>query len=395
MANQKSICPVAGKCGGCQLLNLSYDRQLSFKQAKVIKLLGKFCHVREIIGMEKPFHYRNKVQAAFGTTRGGQLISGVYQSGSHRIVKVDSCLLEDEKADAIIVTVRKLLKSFRLSAYNEFNRTGFLRHVLVKRAFATGEIMVVLVSATPIFPGKNSFVSALRKAHPEITTVVHNVNDRFTSLVLGDRQSVLYGDGYITDVLCGLKFRISAQSFYQINPLQTEVLYNTAMEYASLNGEETVVDAYCGVGTIGMIAAKSAGHVVGVESNPQAVRDAVSNAKLNNMQNIRFVCADATDFLCDAAANGEHCDVLLMDPPRAGSTPQFIDAAAKLAPDRIVYVSCNPETLARDLLLFVKKGYAVKKIQPVDMFPHTDHVETVVLLVRKNADTHTDGKSVL
>ncbi len=392
MSDQKKLCPVAGKCGGCQILNMDYARQLSFKQAKVIKLLGKFCHVKEIVGMEKPFHYRNKVQAAFGTTRGGQIISGVYQSGSHRIVKVDSCLLEDEKADAVIVTVRKLLKSFKLTAYNEFNRTGFLRHVLVKRAFATGEVMVVLVSATPMFPGKNSFVSALLKAHPEITTIIHNVNDRFTSLVLGERQTVLYGDGYITDILCGLKFRISAQSFYQINPVQTEILYNTAMEYAQLTGNETVVDAYCGVGTIGMVAAKTAGIVVGVESNPQAVKDAIVNAKINEMKNIRFVCADATDFLCEAAENGEHCDVLLMDPPRAGSTPQFIDAAAKLAPDRIVYVSCNPETLARDLHLFVKKGYAVKKIQPVDMFPHTDHTETVVLLSQRRPDTHIDIK---
>ena len=384
MSEQKKVCPAAGKCGGCQLLNMEYARQLSFKQAGVIKLLGHFCHVREIIGMENPYHYRNKVQAAFGTTRGGQIISGVYQSGTHRIVKVDSCMIEDKKADAIIVTIRKLLVSFKLTAYNEFNRTGFLRHVLVKRAFATGEVMVVLVTATNLFPGKNSFVAALRKAHPEITTIIHNVNDRFTSLILGERQTVLYGDGYITDILCGLKFRISAQSFYQINPVQTQVLYNTAMEYAALTGSETVVDAYCGVGTIGMVAAKTAGQVVGVESNPQAVKDAVNNAKRNEMKNIRFVCADATQFLCDAAANGEHCDVLLMDPPRAGSTPEFISAAAKLAPNRIVYVSCNPETLARDLNLFIKHNYKVKKIQPVDMFPHTAHVETVCLLSRKD-----------
>ena len=340
--------------------------------------------------MENPYHYRNKVQAAFGTTRAGRIISGIYQSSTHNIVAVDSCMTEDRTADKIIVDIRRLLADFKMTTYNEVTGRGFLRHVLVKRGFATNEVMVVLVTGTPIFPARNNFLRALLKLHPEITTVVQNVNDRYTSMLLGPSEKTLYGPGFITDVLCGLKFRISAKSFYQINPAQTEVLYGKAMEFAGLTGRETVIDAYCGIGTIGMIAAKTAGQVLGVEVNRDAVRDAVANAKLNNMKNIRFVCADAGEFMVDMAQNGERCDVLLMDPPRAGSDQAFLSSAVTLAPTRIVYVSCNPETLARDLLFLTKRGYRVKKIQPVDMFPHTNHVETVVLLSKLNAKQHIE-----
>ncbi len=376
------ICPVSRKCGGCQLMNLTYPEQLKFKQAKVVKLLGGFHRVNAIIGMEHPFHYRNKVQAAFGRTRSGEIISGVYQSSTHNIVKTDSCLIEDEKADEIIVTIRKMVKDFKLTVYDERKGYGFLRHVLVKRGFSTNEIMVVLVTGTSVFPSKNNFVKELLKKHPEITTIVQNINNKFTSMVLGEKETILYGKGYIEDVLCGLTFRISPKSFYQINPVQTEILYGKAIEFADLKGNEKVVDAYCGIGTIGMVASKTAGEVIGCEVNPDAVRDAKINAKINGVENIKFVCADAGEFMLGMKEQGEKCDVLLMDPPRAGSDKKFLSCAVALSPDKIVYISCNPETQQRDLYYLIKSGYKVKKIQPVDMFPFTAHIESVVLLTK-------------
>ena len=382
-SNKTRICPVSRKCGGCQLMNLTYEEQLKFKQAKVSKLLRTFGKVLPIIGMDNPFHYRNKVQAAFGRTRGGEIISGVYQSSTHNIVKTDSCLIEDKTADEIILTVRKLLKSFKLTVYDERSSKGFLRHVLVKRGFTTGEIMVVLVTGTNVFPSKNAFIDALLKEHSNITTIVQNINNKFTSMVLGDREIVLYGKGYIEDVLCGHTFRISPSSFYQINPVQTEILYGKAVEYAALTGKERVIDAYCGIGTIGIIAADKAGEVIGCELNPDAVKDAIVNAKLNNTKNIRFICKDAGEFMLSMKEQGEKCDVLFMDPPRAGSDRKFLSSAVTLSPEKIVYISCNPETQQRDLFYLIKNGYKVKKIQPVDMFPFTAHVETVVLLAKK------------
>ena len=379
---QKRICPVSRKCGGCQLMNLSYSEQLKFKQAKVVKLLGGFHRVNSIIGMAHPFHYRNKVQAAFGKTRGGEIISGVYQSSTHNIVKTDHCFIEDEKADEIIVTIRKMVKDFKLTVYDERKGFGFLRHVLVKTGFATGEIMVVLVTGTGVFPSKTNFVKELLKRHPEITTIVQNVNNKFTSMVLGDKETVLYGKGYIEDVLCGLTFRISPKSFYQINPIQTEILYGKAIEFAKLSGKERVIDAYCGIGTIGMVASKNAGEVIGCELNPDAVRDAKINAKINGVENIKFICADAGEFMLGMKEQGEKCEVLFMDPPRAGSDKKFLSCAVALASERIVYISCNPETQQRDLFYLIKNGYKVKKIQPVDMFPYTAHIESVVLLER-------------
>lgn len=353
-------------------------------------MLGKFGKVDEIIGMSNPYHYRNKVQSAFYTDpRSHKIISGIYQSSTHRIVGMDSCMIEDKKADEIIVSVRKLLKDFKLTTYNEVTGKGFLRHVLVKRGFATNEIMVVLVTGTPIFTAKYNFCKALLKIHPEITTIIQNVNDKYTSMLLGQNEKVLYGPGYIVDECCGLKFRISAKSFYQINPVQTEKLYGKAMEFANLKGGEKVIDAYCGIGTIGMIAAskvsgKNPVNVIGVELNSDAVKDAKQNAQLNNMKNIRFYNADATEFISEMAVEGEKVDVVLMDPPRAGSTEEFILSVCSLAPKKVVYISCNPETLARDLLTFTANGYKAQKIQPVDMFPMTQHVETVCLLVRRN-----------
>lgn len=382
--NETRRCPHSRKCGGCQLQNLTYAEQLEWKNRLCVKLLGRFAHVEPILGMENPYHYRNKVQAAFGTTRAGRIISGIYQSSTHNIVAVDSCMTEDRTADKIIVDIRRLLADFKMTTYNEVTGRGFLRHVLVKRGFATNEVMVVLVTGTPIFPARNNFLRALLKLHPEITTVVQNVNDRYTSMLLGPSEKTLYGPGFITDVLCGLKFRISAKSFYQINPAQTEVLYGKAMEFAGLTGRETVIDAYCGIGTIGLIASPYAARVIGVELNRDAVRDAVINAKQNHADNVRFYCADAGRFMVDMADAGEKADVVFMDPPRSGSDEAFLSSIVRLAPKKVVYISCNPVTQKRDLeYLCGKGGYRAEGVWPVDMFPGTSHVETVVLLSHK------------
>lgn len=388
----KQSCPVYKKCGGCQLQNLSYPEQLEFKQRKVEKLLKRFCTVEKIIGMKTPYHYRNKVQAAFYTDKKGKIISGVYQSGSHHVVGIDSCQTEDVIADKIIVAVRKLLPSFRMTTYNEDTGKGFLRHILVKRGFATNQIMLVLVTGTPVFPSKNNFVKAILKQFPEITTIVQNINPYRTNLVLGDNQKVLYGKGYIEDILCGCRFRISPKSFYQINPVQTEVLYGKAIEFANLKGNETVLDTYCGIGTIGIIAAKNgAGNVIGAELNGDAVRDAIVNARANNLKNIRFYKADAGEFMREVADEDEKPDVVFMDPPRAGSDRKFLDSLIKMSPKKVVYVSCNPETLARDLAYLTQNSpYKAQKIQPVDMFPHTAHIETVCLLSKLNTKQHIE-----
>ncbi|MCR5150033.1 MAG: 23S rRNA (uracil(1939)-C(5))-methyltransferase RlmD [Clostridiales bacterium] len=388
LKSNPDACPLAKKCGGCQLQNMTYPRQLKWKQARAEILLKKFGRVDKITGMENPVHYRNKVQAAFGTTKGGKVISGVYQSGTHRIVNVDSCMTEDETADKIIVDIRNLLPKMKIPVYNEDRHTGFLRHVLVKRAFATDEVMVVLVAASPVFPAKKYFVKEITSLHPEIETIVLSINADDTSLVLGDREEILFGNGYITDVLCGLSFRISPKSFYQINPVQTEKLYNKAMELADLHKNSTVIDAYCGTGTIALVAAKTAEKVIGVELNPAAVRDARVNAKINAITSARFYCDDAGDFMSEIADEGEKVDVVFMDPPRSGSSRKFLSSLIKLKPERVIYISCNPETLARDLNILTK-CYSVKAICPVDMFPHTNHVETVVLLVRyMSTDNH-------
>ncbi len=383
---EKLNCPYNKRCGGCQLLHLTYPEELAYKQSIAQKHLSRFGRVQPILGAEDPCHYRNKVEAAFGWDRSRRtVIAGTYEQGSHRIVNIERCLNEDEVAAAIIATVRRLLPSFRLAPYDEDARTGFLRHVLVRRGVHTGEVMVVLVTATPVFPSRQNFIKALLKEHPEITTIVQNVNDRRTSVLLGEREQVLYGAGFIRDTLCGMRFRISPRSFYQINPAQTEVLYRRAIAAAALTGRERVLDAYCGIGTIGMIAAAGAGEVIGVEQNPAAVRDAIRNAKENGVENIRFVAADATRWLLSAAEQHLPLDVLLMDPPRSGSTPEFLSAAVRLSPRRIVYISCCPETQARDLALLQKGGYRVTLLQPVDMFPHTEHIENIAVLERRSA----------
>lgn len=383
MDNKKEnlICPYRKRCGGCQLLNLSYGEQLLHKQRTAIRLLGKFGRVEDIIGMEYPYHYRNKAQYAFKSVS-GRIMCGVYQSSTHKIVDIENCLLTAPAADEIAMTVKKLIKSFKLKPYNEDTHQGFLRHLLIKNGFKSGEIMAVLVTGTSEFPKKRSFVNALLKAHPEITTVIQNVNNRHTSMVLGDKSEILYGSGKITEELCGLKFRISDRAFYQINPVQTEILYNKALEFADFKGDEDIIDAYCGTGTIGLIASGTVKSVTGVEINASAVKDARENAKLNGIENAAFYTADAGAFMTEFAGEGKKIDAVIMDPARAGADKAFLSSLVTLSPRKIVYVSCNPETLQRDLLYLTKNGYKVRKIQPVDMFPHTDHVETVVLMFR-------------
>ena len=383
---QRFSCPVAASCGGCQLSRLTYPEQLRLKQQKVEALLSGLCPVEPIIGMENPFHYRNKVHAVLSTDKRGLPYSGVYAMGTHRVVPVRSCLIEDKRADRIIQTIVAMLPRYKIRVYNEFTRRGFLRHILIRTANVTGQIMVVLVATGFEFPGGKAFVAELTEKHPEITTVVLNVNQRETSMVLGKQERALFGPGHMEDELCGKRFRISPQSFYQVNGRQTERLYRTAIEYAGLTGTETLLDAYCGTGTISLCASDHVRQLIGVELNADAVRDAKENARLNSVRNARFFCDDAGRFMVKMAQEGQPLDVLMMDPPRAGSDEKFLSSVLTLRPPKVVYVSCNPETLARDAAYLVQGGYRAVKAVPVDMFPNTEHVETVMLLSRKKPD---------
>lgn len=382
-----SFCPVADRCGGCQLAHMSYAEQLQRKQQHIEKLLGSLCPVLPILGMDDPLHYRGKVHAVLAEDRRGQPISGVYAMGTHHVVPVKGCKIEDPRADRIIQTIVGMLPRYKLRIYNENTHRGFLRHVLVRTAAVTGQIMVILVATGREFPGGRAFVAELLRHHPEITTVVLNVNTKETSMVLGRTDVVLHGPGYLEDELCGKRFRISPQSFYQVNLRQTERLYRTALDFAALTGRETLLDAYCGTGTIGLCAADHAAQVIGVELNADAVRNAKDNARLNNVKNARFFCDDAGRFMVKMAQEGQPLDVLIMDPPRSGCDERFLSSALTLMPQRIVYVSCGPESLARDAAFLVRGGYRAVKAVPVDMFPYTEHVETVVLLSKGEIDS--------
>jgi 23S rRNA (uracil1939-C5)-methyltransferase len=381
-AAKKSRCPYFKKCGACQMIDTPYDKQLRQKHAHVAELLEPYTRVAAFVGMEEPEHYRCKVHAVFTHDKKGNPLSGIYREGTHEVVPIDSCLLEDQKADAIIGTIRGMLKSFKIKTYDEDNGYGLLRHVLIRIGKNTGEIMVVLVTVSPIFPSKNNFVKALLKEHPEITTIVLNVNDKQTSMILGDKEKAMYGPGFIYDICCGMKFKISPKSFYQVNPIQQEVLYNTAIEMADLKGSEVALDCYSGVGTIGIIASPHVKEVISVELNSDAVKDAKLNAKINNVDNITFYENDATRFMQQMSDSGDKVDLVFMDPPRAGSTPEFIESMINLSPEKVVYISCSPDSLARDLELITKGGYKVKKAVPVDMFPFTRSIETCVLLTK-------------
>lgn len=379
----KPKCPYFNKCGGCQLQHMSYERQSKFKQTKVENLLGSFCKVNPILTMKEPYNYRNKVHSTFSYDKKRQIISGMYIEDTHDVVNIDRCMIQDNKADEIIETIKGFMKSFKMKPYDEDTGEGFLRHVLIKRGFSSNQVMVVLVVSTKIFPGKKNYIKALLKEHPEISTIIMNINNRKTSVVLGNEEIVLYGKGYIEDTLCGVKFRISAKSFYQVNPIQTEILYNKAIEMAKLKGNEMVIDAYCGVGTIALIISSKVKNVIGVEVNKDAVKDAIINAKQNNIKNTYFYTDDAGDFMVKLAKKNKKIDLVIMDPPRSGSDEKFLSSLVTLSPKKIIYISCNPVTQERDIRYLIKEGYKVKEVQPVDMFPMTTHIETIALLQRE------------
>lgn len=377
------LCPHYRKCSGCQLQNMPYPRQLRWKQARCEILLKRFGRVLPILGMEDPLRYRHKVQSAFGEGRDKKPLHGVYQSSTHAIVPAEDCLTETACAGPILRDIEALCRRFGVHPWNFRARKGILRHVLIRKGFATGQIMVVLVCTSPSLPRRQEFAAELLRLHPEITTLVLNVNRDYEGLMLGEEETVLFGPGYIEDTLCGLTFRISSRSFYQVNPSQAQRLYQAALEMAALTGTETVVDAYCGTGTIGLSAAAKAGRVIGVELSAAAVKDAEENARHNCIKNAVFHQGDAGKFLLSMAREGQRADVVFLDPPRGGSSPEFLSALCRMSPSRVVYISCNPETLARDLQFLSRRGWKARRIRPVDMFPFTSHVECAVLLTRK------------
>ena len=380
-------CKICRACGGCQFQQLAYPVQLEWKRELVKSQFRKIAHmdvdVLPTVGMDDPFFYRNKIQMPFARDKKKKAYYGFYKEGTHVIVPVDTCYIEDQRAKKILDAVRRLLDSFKIQPYDEDARSGVLRHVLIRTSKYREEIMVVLVTAVDIFPSRGNFVKALLRECPEITTVVQNVNSRATNVILGPKEHVLFGKGYIEDVLCGVSFRISAKSFYQTNPVMTEKLYESAMKVANLTKNDVAFDAYSGIGTIGFIASRSVSKVYSVEIVKEAVIDARANAKRNGINNVACYCDDASSFMVRMAENHERVDVLFMDPPRKGSDERFLKAALKLRPQRIVYVSCNPSTLARDVL-YLSGKYSVQSVQPFDMFPQTTHVETVCSLSLKN-----------
>lgn len=379
------ICKVYSKCGGCTLQHIDYLEQLNIKTSKIQKLfddtLGLKIKVKPTIGMKNPYHYRNKSQVVFKYEK-GKTYSGFYEEGTHDVIDYQECHLQDEYANKIISTIKELMIKMRLSAFDEDKRTGLFRHVLIKSSHSSDEYLVVLVLGTENFPGRSNFIKALTSRCNKITSIIQNINNRKTSVVLGDKESILYGKGFINDNLLGYKFKITSKSFYQINHEQTEILYSAAINLANIKNTDVVLDAYCGVGTIGIIASSKAKKVIGVELVKDAVDNAIINAKNNNIKNISFFNQDATNFMVNMARRKEHLDILIMDPPRSGSTKEFLDATIKLMPEKIVYVSCNPHTQVEDLKVLLAK-YNIKEIQPVDMFPQTAHVENIVYLEKK------------
>ncbi len=383
---EKRWCPLYGKCGGCDWVNTSYQTELAMKEETVRKYCSRFGRVSPVIPAVSLTHFRTKVQAVCGLDRDGRFITGQYRRGSHKLIEVRSCALEDGKATAVLQSVRQAAGRFGLLPYDEDRRTGDLRHILIRVSRKTGEALVALVTARRDFPHKADLVSLIHQKNSFVTSVVQIINCRDTSMVFEeeDEEILLYGRGYITEEICGLEFTVSAKSFFQTNPEQTEVLYRTAMKLARLRDGDRVLDAYSGTGTIALIAAAyGVSSVVGVESNPRSVKDAEKNAERNGIDNAVFVNEDASKYLKEAKRRGEKFDLIFLDPPRRGSTEEFLAAAAKVGAEGIVYISCNPETLGRDLRYLTRfTPYRALEIQPVDMFPGSNHIETVVLMSR-------------
>ena len=376
-------CKICTSCGGCQYQQINYAAQLKIKTKRVSNALSRIgkvkCDVLPCIGMEDPYYYRNKIQMPFSKDKKGNVIFGFYKQNSHVIMPIKECVIEDKRAPAILWDIKLLLERMNIPTYNEDNGKGILRHVLIRTSIHYDEIMVVLVTTEMNFKGQRNFVDELTRLHPEITTIVENINSRHTNVILGDKEKVLFGKGYIKEDILGLSFEISASSFFQINPIQVEKLYKTALNQLDINKNEVVLDAYSGVGTIGLIASRNAKEVISVEINKFAHINAIENAKRNNINNIKFYCDDAGKFISNYDGK---IDVVIMDPPRKGSDKKFLDTLINNKIKKIIYVSCDPETLARDIN-YLSKYYDVKYVQPVDMFPMTCHVETVVSLIYK------------
>ncbi|MBC1212155.1 23S rRNA (uracil(1939)-C(5))-methyltransferase RlmD [Listeria booriae] len=380
-------CLVYSQCGGCQLQHLSYDGQLRMKQkqvAQVMKRIGKQdVEVLPTLGMENPWNYRNKAQVPVGFVN-GRLVAGFYQQRSHQIIDMNTCLIQQEENNEVIQTARAIFAKYYVEPYDETTRKGVLRHLMTRFATTTGELMLVIVTTKLNFPNKEEIMAELQKSIPELTSLVQNVNTANTNVIFGEQTVVLAGREYIMDTIHGISFAISARSFYQVNPEQTEILYAEALKLAGLTGEETVIDAYCGIGSISLCLAKEAKHVYGVEIVPQAIEDARANAKLNKMDNVTFAVGKAEEVIPDWFKQGIKADVLVVDPPRKGCDDALLQTILKMKPKRVVYVSCNPATLARDMLVLTEGGYEAKMVQPVDMFPQTTHVECVTVLQRQN-----------
>ena len=377
------LCPVSTACGGCTFQNATYEYELRYKKHKVEEDLKRIGHlenikVNDVIGMDDPSHYRNKIQVPFGREN-KRVVYGFYKSNTHKIIPIKECNIEDIKAGPILQEIAHLMEDFHIDPYNEDYRTGIIRHVLIRTSMSTGEVMVVFVSNVDTFPGRNNFIKELVNRRPEISTIIFNVNKRDTNVILGESEKVLYGKGYITDEILGLKFNISSKSFFQINPIQVQKLYGEALRLAELKKSDTLLDAYAGVCTIGLLAAPHVKHVTSVEVVKSAVINGKNNAKLNNIENIDIIEDDCTLYINKKLPK---FDVVIMDPPRKGSTPEFLNALLKIKPTRIVYISCEPSTLARDLE-YLKHEYDITTVQPVDMFPRSFHVETVCLLEKK------------
>ncbi|MGX0481363.1 23S rRNA (uracil1939-C5)-methyltransferase [Staphylococcus pasteuri] len=380
-------CVYYDKCGGCQLQHMTYQAQLTMKKEQVINLFhrkGSFNDtvIHDTVGMEDPWRYRNKSQIPIGLNNDKKPKMGFYRQRSHDIIDMDSCLIQDEKHQQVMNDVKQLISELNISVYNEKTKKGLLRHLVVRTGHYTNQMMIILVTNGKAFKQANQLVEALVKLHPNVTSIKQNINDAHSNVIMGRKSITLYGTDEIEDKLSEITFNISDQSFYQVNSHQTEKLYNQALEYAQLTGNEIVLDTYCGIGTIGLYMAGKSKHVYGVEVVPSAIKDAEENATINQLENTTFVCGKAEEVILKWKAEGIRPDVVMVDPPRKGCDETFIKTLLELNPKRIVYISCNPSTQQRDAQL-LSQQYDLKEITPVDMFPQTTHIETVALFERK------------
>lgn len=383
---QEPPCPIYKQCGGCQLQHLTYEAQLKFKQKQVKEVLtriGKLADVtvHPVLGMDNPWKYRNKSQVPVGEMEGG-LVAGFFQQRSHTIINMEECLIQVEENDRIVQGVKRIAEKYGIIAYNEETHTGTLRHIVTRYGRKSKDVMVVLITRTAELPHKEGIIEDIHRTFPQVKSIIQNINSKRTNVIFGDKTKVLWGDEYLYDSIGDIQFAISARSFYQVNPEQTKVLYDKALEYADLSGKETVIDAYCGIGTISLFLAQKAKKVYGVEIVPEAIEDAKRNAKLNGFGNVEFEVGKAEEIIPAWHQKGIKADVIVVDPPRKGCDIELLETIIKMKPKRVVYVSCNPGTLARDLRILEDGGFKTVEVQPVDMFPHTAHVETVVLMSR-------------